>query len=177
MGFEPRAAERLRLVLVTTRDQRLRRTLAFAITQNHRFEDSSMHSALPGDIARSGGIYTPPAAGNLGAAPDSEAHDHPFDTRSGPADVKRRTGGSGGAQPPALAGLELGRAARELDELLGLAFAASGPRARLLTALRRQDEALRLVLTAHQTGQTTLPAALVERVTRAIGSTPDLLDG
>lgn len=135
-----------------------------------------MHPALPGDLARSGGVFGPSAAGNFTTASSTEPRDHLTD-HVGPADVKRPTADDGAAHPPALAGLEVARATRELDELLALAFGASGHRARLLTALRRQDEALRLVLAAHQTGQVTLPRALLDRVANAVRSTPDLMDG
>lgn len=73
-----------------------------------------------------------------------------------------------GAADAATTRRELDRLSREavLDEMVG---------PRLLAALGRQREVLRLVVEAHRGGAAQLPSGLAERVERALDSTPDLL--
>ncbi len=73
-----------------------------------------------------------------------------------------------GAADVATTHRELDRLSREamLDEMVG---------PRLLAALGRQREVLRLVVEAHRGGAAQLPRGLAERVERALAATPDLL--
>ena len=73
-----------------------------------------------------------------------------------------------GAADVATTRRELDRLSREamLDEIVG---------PRLLAALGRQREVLRLVIEAQRGGVAQLPRGLAERVERALDATPDLL--
>lgn len=75
-----------------------------------------------------------------------------------------------GAADVATTRRELDRLSREamLDDIVG---------PRLLAALGRQREVLRLVVEAHRGGAAQLPRGLAERVERALDATPDLLRG
>lgn len=64
---------------------------------------------------------------------------------------------------------------RELERLSREAMLDDGVGSRLLAALGRQREVLRLIADAHRGGVARLPLGLAERVERALDATPDLL--
>lgn len=160
MGFEPRAAERLSRIAATTSDPALRGLLGRVVsgtwTGTHStHEEREMES----------GSRSAPAAPNFGTLVPDLGREAPI------MDIPVARGSwieVQGAADVATTRRELERLSREavLDDMVG---------SRLLAALGRQREVLRLVAEAHRGGVAQLPLGLAERVERALDATPDLL--
>ena len=165
MGWEPFAAARLRLVQVTTDDEQLRLELAAVVGDGTApFEPSR---ALAADVDRC------PQCARL----------------HGPADLPSRDPlASGGAllcerhrerwNAEYTRALEASRPlGGDLEDVMRGVMASDQGGVELLTALRAQVRALRLVAEAHRRGAVRLPEALVHAVRDAERLTPSFLGG
>ena len=157
MGWAPREADRLRLVLATTRNPELRAELMHLVKDP--FMPFQPSRSLLDDVAACDHC-SPGAAPAL--APSTLCSTHHARLRR-----ERWAADRTAAEP--LGG--------ELSDVLAHVLGSAGAGLELLTAMRAHATALRMILEAQARGVVHLPEGLADAVTTAARQTPGFLSG